>query len=432
MAVTSIARIQHRRGVLVDLPSALNEGELGFTLDTRQLFVGNGPTFDGNTEILTQHSVLDHVIQTRWQSNLAPVQAQPLGVSRSIGSKFSDRASVRDFGAVGDGVTDDGVAINGMIEKLLKKSIVIGGTVDHSLRVTVHIPAGRYLLLSPLILYPGVVLEGEGKGNSVLLAGAGLSHVMSLGDSLGQTFNDIGGTGGSPPDQIQVKNLTIDTSGQNINAVLLWCYRGVMFENVSLKGGWTGSGPISAAFSLNSGSPSQQSQGAIIAHCDIDGFHYGAKVGYSDSTATAVTLTTFLANRFSNCEVGVVLGYDDSGIQGSMGRSGPANVKLLANSFSVMNSYGLSVLASATNVTSMGNSFQGCRVFPVDLDTGSSGVTSIGDVFDVSPGVKNQGSGNLIMSAPVSDFASDTAAATGGVPVNGVYRSGNTLKIRIS
>lgn len=40
MSIIQISRIQHRRGESRDLPEALAEGELGFTTDTGQVFIG--------------------------------------------------------------------------------------------------------------------------------------------------------------------------------------------------------------------------------------------------------------------------------------------------------------------------------------------------------------------------------------------------------
>ena len=48
-------KIQHRRGLEADIV-ALDEGELGFTTDTKKLFVG---TAAGNKEFLTQQSLVD-------------------------------------------------------------------------------------------------------------------------------------------------------------------------------------------------------------------------------------------------------------------------------------------------------------------------------------------------------------------------------------
>jgi hypothetical protein len=63
MAVIQISRIQHRRGLESDLPN-LASAELGWSVDTRKLYVGNGTIEEGapslgKTEILTEYSIID-------------------------------------------------------------------------------------------------------------------------------------------------------------------------------------------------------------------------------------------------------------------------------------------------------------------------------------------------------------------------------------
>jgi hypothetical protein len=63
VAVIQISRIQHRRGLEADLPN-LASAELGYSVDTRKLYIGNGTIEEGapslgRTEVLTQYSILD-------------------------------------------------------------------------------------------------------------------------------------------------------------------------------------------------------------------------------------------------------------------------------------------------------------------------------------------------------------------------------------
>jgi len=60
MAIVQISQIKHRHGVQTDLPQ-LATAELGWSVDTRKLYIGNGTLSEGapevgNTEILTEHS----------------------------------------------------------------------------------------------------------------------------------------------------------------------------------------------------------------------------------------------------------------------------------------------------------------------------------------------------------------------------------------
>jgi hypothetical protein len=62
MAILQISRIQHRRGLQEDLPQ-LASAELGWSIDTRKLYIGNGTVdegapVEGVTEIITENSIL--------------------------------------------------------------------------------------------------------------------------------------------------------------------------------------------------------------------------------------------------------------------------------------------------------------------------------------------------------------------------------------
>lgn len=62
MAIVQISQIKHRHGVQTDLPQ-LATAELGWSVDTRKLYIGNGTLAEGapevgNTEVLTEFSNL--------------------------------------------------------------------------------------------------------------------------------------------------------------------------------------------------------------------------------------------------------------------------------------------------------------------------------------------------------------------------------------
>lgn len=81
--------------------------------------------------------------------------------TRTLQSKLSETVSVKDFGAVGDGVTDDTAAIQAAIDSfnpyLAQYSLFSG---------VVFLPKGTYKV-SQLLLRNGVVLRGDGRGTRI-------------------------------------------------------------------------------------------------------------------------------------------------------------------------------------------------------------------------------------------------------------------------
>jgi hypothetical protein len=88
MAILQISRIQHRRGLQEDLPQ-LASAELGWSIDTRKLYIGNGtvdegaPT-EGVTEILTENSILDFTVG--FASNLTALESAVTSLDNRVTS----------------------------------------------------------------------------------------------------------------------------------------------------------------------------------------------------------------------------------------------------------------------------------------------------------------------------------------------------------
>lgn len=93
--------------------------------------------------------------------------------TRNIADKLGETVSVKDFGAVGDGVTDDTAAIQAAIDAV--NAAYLGGSYGGGGGV-VYIPSGRYLYTG-LTIKSGVSIIGDGIARTVLF----LSGVSSVG-----------------------------------------------------------------------------------------------------------------------------------------------------------------------------------------------------------------------------------------------------------
>lgn len=113
-------------------------------------------------------------------ANVTHTQAIAGAVATTVKAKLSEHVSVKDFGAVGDGVTDDTAAIQAAISSGAK---------------TIHIPAGTYLYTPPLAINADdVTLIGDGDLVSILkptAVAAPALHVGRTASVSGFTFQNV-------------------------------------------------------------------------------------------------------------------------------------------------------------------------------------------------------------------------------------------------
>ncbi len=87
-------------------------------------------------------------------------------INRPFNEKLAETISVKDFGAIGDGTTDDTIAINAAL-------VAAEGN-------ELYFPAGTYLCGDTIYVYNGTKLLGAGFGATTILAGAALGGSKNL------------------------------------------------------------------------------------------------------------------------------------------------------------------------------------------------------------------------------------------------------------
>jgi hypothetical protein len=198
MAIVQISRIQIRRGFNQDLPQ-LASAEMGWSLDTQQLYIGNGTTQEGApnagvTEILTQHSNILNLIGLYTYQGLSGGYAVVTGltssnpITRTLQQKLDDVVNVKDFGAVGDGVTDDTLAINRAIQQIYSAVYLDSST---KIRRTINFPAGNYAVTDTILIPPYAKLVGDGRDNTIFTSSNATAPIFKTVDS---QYNGAGAT----------------------------------------------------------------------------------------------------------------------------------------------------------------------------------------------------------------------------------------------
>jgi hypothetical protein len=157
------------------------------------------------------------------------------GTSRTLASKLSDTISVKDYGAVGDGVTDDTTAFTSAIAALPSTGGVIdarsctGGVLFSSsltiskAGVTILLPAAVISLGSNQIIVPvgihSVSLVGPSTHGSSVADGTSTSGARFVYTGSGAAIQ-VGDTGGAADTYgFRAEDLTVDISGAGSAAV---------------------------------------------------------------------------------------------------------------------------------------------------------------------------------------------------------------------
>ena len=210
MAVVQISLIQLRHGNKLTgngVPQ-LSTAELAWTVDTQELFIGNGSIAEGapyvgNTKILTEHDDLLRLVSSYRYDNANPSNIH--SVKRGLQTKLDETVSVLDFGAVSDGTTDNADAF----ERAFR---TVSENINPSKKKVIFVPSGVYKFYRSIQIPSNTHLVGESKHTTVLDIGEyNISTVNQVDDVLTDPRDNFLST------NILISDLTIShTSGKTV------------------------------------------------------------------------------------------------------------------------------------------------------------------------------------------------------------------------
>lgn len=318
MPIYEIAKIQHRRGLAKSgsgFPQ-LASGELGWAIDTQELYIGNGSVTEGspavgNTKIITEK---DFAAESNVFATIKYVykQAEPSfsgSVQLDLQKRLDDQVTSISYGTKADGIVDDTAPLQLAIDTLFLNVTAPAylDTVDTNnveRRVVLYLPAGKYIISSTIYLPSYTTIIGAGKNKTIIqYTGVGPAFAAVNEASVPgapNTTQDI--TGYNQPKSIDISNLTVKTA-QGATGIQLFCAKDCKFTNIQLV---SDRGvlfdPNCRGIDLSAKTTLVTCDNIVFDNVDIIGYDYGVYSKHDISNIKCVNC------RFDTVRYGVALG----------------------------------------------------------------------------------------------------------------------------
>jgi len=400
MAVVQISKIQHRRGRKNEgtgIPQ-LSSGELGWAVDSQELFIGNGAVAEGapyvgNTKVLTEHDnlfTLTEGYEYKSGSGLIDTGA----TQRSLQDRLDDRVDVAAFGVVGDGIVDDTVALQRAIDQTYINQTTVGNVNS---RIQLYLKAGVYKISNTLYIPPHCKLIGAGKQKTFIRQTTDSFMVQTVNSSsIPGTYRINNSATGDltydiAPRNIHIEGITFDAVGTAaVHGIMLNSTRDSTFTDIEVLGPWNLSSVEDLddpQYTLLYGIEFLSFSNSI--YCDNLHFTDICVDGWPVAVASKYDITniTFSESCFKLCGYGMLYGRGTSGtIPGE--RTGPQNIIVQNNVFdtiakeAILQEAGFGVMSINNRYSKVGTNGAGENNTTSNVLKFIDGGSSQGDYFD--------------------------------------------------
>lgn len=318
----------------------LSSGELGWSIDTQELFIGNGAVTEGapaigNTQLITEHNINNFFLYAKEGYRYLNGEGVNSRV-RTIQSKLDDVVTLNDF-----------VDINSTTDhtSYIQSAITYASSVGKPL----YIPEGEWTVTATVFIPPMLELRGAGIEKTIINnISTATTFQTRDGASVPKKFSDGNDFAlSNAPANIRINGFTFISGVANANPIMqLDCISDSTIEQCEFIGDITvsiGTTTLASAINFrdNASYPANLTDNVAIKNCIF------YKVNEAISSDYDISNIIISENKFKTLNRGLVFGESLTGLTSQ--KYGPQHVRIVNNMFDTINAQ--AIYAGSTSTT---------------------------------------------------------------------------------